>query len=329
VVAANHFAHQFIGVSSKNLMNLKCNELFCKSSKICPDCPVKHTFETGETSFKPTSIQTPGSNKMVHYELYTYSLKGSNNEIYEVILYAKDVTQSKELQREIAQSEKMVSIGKLAADVAHELKNPLAIISASAQFCLERLNLDSTVKEHLEVIYRNTQNSNKILTDLLSFAKPNEIMFKSVNINWVFNSSLKLLLGEFSKAQIQVRRNLSPEIPEIQGDAKSLVQVFINILINAVQATGEKGRIYVRTSYDAVSHKVIAVIKDNGSGIPEEHLEKIFDPFFTTKLRGTGLGLSICQRIIVEHQGTIRVKSKKDKGTEFIIEFPEKLLLKK
>lgn len=329
VVAANHFAHQLIGVSFQKLMNLRCNELFCKSSKICRECPVKHTFETSETSFKPISTQTPQSNEMVHYELYTYPLKGVKNNIYEVILYAKDVTQSKELQRQIAQSEKMASIGKLAAGIAHELKNPLAVISASAQFCLERLNLEGSIKEHLEVIYRNTQNSNKILMDLLSFAKPTEIMFESVNINWLINSSLKLLFGEFNNAKVQVRKNLSTEMPDIQGDAKSLIQVFINILINAVQATGEKGRIYVKTSYDLRSHKVVVVIKDNGSGIPEEHLEKIFDPFFTTKLKGTGLGLSICQRIIVEHQGTIRVKSKKDKGTKFIIEFPVKLLLKK
>lgn len=322
VVAANHYTHTISGLSSEEILKLKCNDLICQQPEVCCDCPVQATFDTGQPAFKSLSNTGKPDGHGSHYELYTYPLRESDGNVVEVILYAKDVTRSKELQYEIAQSEKMASIGELAAGLAHELKNPLAIISASAQFCLERLQLDETVQEHLSVIFRNIQNANKIVSDLLNYARPSQMLIDTLDLNEVIHRALKLLHTKLKKSEIRLRKNLAQEIPRLIGDAQSLEQVFVNILLNSIQAIGRSGRITIRTTFESMSGNVVIVLKDNGPGIPKNKIGKIFDPFFTTKSGGTGLGLSICHRIILNHQGTIRVNSKPNKGTEFIIELP-------
>lgn len=322
VVAANRFTCEHGGVSERRLQRIRCNDLMCRKSEICSDCPVRRTFETGGSAFKPLLRPARQGKPDAHLELYGYPLRNMHGEVVEVILYAKDVSQSKQLQRQIAQSDKMAYIGQLAAGLAHELKNPLAIISASAQFCLERLELNEAVQEHLRVIFRNTQNANKILQDLLNYAKPAPMTFKRININSILNKALKLLTSHFKKKSVKVKKRLSRGLPEIQGDSKILEQVFVNILLNAADALANQGEVYVATRFDAERRRVRINIKDNGPGIANHNLEKIFDPFFTTKIGGTGLGLSICQRVILDHHGDIRVESESGKGTEFIIELP-------
>lgn len=223
---------------------------------------------------------------------------------------------------ELLQTEKMASIGRLASGIAHELRNPLTIISATAQFSLEKLELNPKIKEHFETIYRNVNNANRIVREMLDYAKPRELKLKQDNINNIILRTIELIKLEIRKQKIQLRVELDKNVPEFYVDSKHLEQTFLNIILNAIHAIPDKGHITISTRFESANQQVTIDIEDNGDGIPEEILEKIFDPFYTTRSGGTGLGLSICQNIVHAHGGQIHVNSEPKNGATFSISLP-------
>jgi two-component system, NtrC family, sensor kinase len=240
------------------------------------------------------------------------------------IILVDDITERVTLETQLAQADKLSSIGLLAAGVAHEINTPLAVISSYAQMLSKQMRGDARLGPVLDKITQQSFRAAEIANGLLNFSRTSTTEFRSTDLNQVIRDTLSLLEHQFKTAQILVDLELADELPAIHGNPGKLQQVFLNLLLNAKDAMPSGGRLRVAT---LVNGHVEAQISDSGSGIAPEHLKRIYDPFFTTKTkpgdkRGTGLGLSVSYGIIQEHAGKIQVESAIGSGTTFHLEFP-------
>ncbi len=242
------------------------------------------------------------------------------------IILVDDITERVSLETQLAQADKLSSIGLLAAGVAHEINTPLAVISSYAQMLSKQLKGDARLSAVLEKITQQSFRAAEIANGLLNFSRTSTTEFRETDLNQVIRDTLSLLEHQFKTANVLVDLDLAGNLPLILGNPGKLQQVFLNLLLNAKEAMPGGGRLRVATL--ANSH-VEAHISDSGSGIAPENLKRIYDPFFTTKTvprhgdrRGTGLGLSVSYGIIQEHAGKIHVESAVGAGTTFHLEFP-------
>jgi PAS domain S-box-containing protein len=242
------------------------------------------------------------------------------------LVIVDDITERIDLEAQLAQADKMSSIGLLAAGVAHEVNTPLAVISSYAQLLAKQLQGDEKRSELLDKITKQTFRASEIVNNLLNFSRTSGTEFGSVDLNRIVHDTLALLEHQFKTARIRVVGELEPSLPQIHGNQGKLQQVFLNLFLNAKDAMPQGGTLTVRTAHD---HGVRVHVIDTGSGIAPEHIHRIYDPFFTTKTRpkqggsgGTGLGLAVTYGIIQEHAGKIRVESSPGEGTSFFMEFP-------
>ncbi|MFZ4451908.1 ATP-binding protein [Salibacterium aidingense] len=245
--------------------------------------------------------------------------------IEDILLVFKEVTEKREMEKELLRSEKLKVIGKLSAGFAHEIRNPLTTIQGFMQLFKESSNDDDINGYHYQIIMSEIERVNSIVEDLLTIAKPEKDNEKQyVQFNDVIQETIYLFKAQAGKKGIAVETVLEPNLPEIYTEEKKLKQVMMNLIKNAMEAIEGEGRISVETKWlsgktnDGISVKV----KDNGKGMEEETLEKLGTPFYTTKSDGTGLGLMTCFQIVEEAGGRIHVDSDKGKGSEFEIWMP-------
>jgi PAS domain S-box-containing protein len=239
-----------------------------------------------------------------------------------IVAVGRDLTERRELEAQLVQSAKMASLGVLAGGIAHELRNPLGIIYASAQFLIERPDEAELRNECAHNIHSATQRASVIIENLLKFASPHRNQAKEVNLNGVLQDTSTLLSHHMVLQRVTLRKDLQPDLPQFCGNPELLQQVFTNIILNACNAMPQGGILTVATL--ARGNQIEIKFSDTGRGIAPEHLPKIFDPFFTTMPvgKGTGLGLSISYSIIQQHKGTIHVESQVGQGTSFTIRLP-------
>lgn len=238
------------------------------------------------------------------------------------VILLDDVTERSELERRLAQAEKLSSIGLLAAGVAHEVNTPLAVISTYAQMLARQVAGDEEKARLLEKITRHTFRASEIVNALLNFSRAAPGRFEEVDLARLIRETLLLLEHQFEQAGIRVELEVEEGLAPIQGDPGKLQQVFLNLFLNARDAMEGGGTLRIRSRGDG--RRIRVEVRDSGPGIPPEHLHRIFDPFFTTKpaRRGTGLGLSISYGIVREHGGEIEVESHPGEGACFRLVFP-------
>ena len=225
-------------------------------------------------------------------------------------------------QVQLLQAEKMSSLGKLAAGVAHQLNNPLGGITLFSQLIMEEYELPEGASKDLERILQDAQRCSNIVKELLEFSRQTSNEMRPHDINHAISQTLFLLENQTIFHDIIIKKDFSPDLPLIPVDKQQINHVFMNIILNAADAMEGTGHLSIATALSPEKDRVIIQIKDTGPGIPEHILSKIFDPFFTTKEqgKGTGLGLSLVYGIVQDHGGEIRAKSQVGKGTTFIIE---------
>ncbi|MGA2508677.1 MAG: ATP-binding protein [Candidatus Acidiferrales bacterium] len=233
-----------------------------------------------------------------------------------------DITQRVRLEDQMVQTEKLTSLGLLAAGVAHEVNTPLAVISNYIQMLAKQIPVDDPRQKTIERIVKQTFRASEIVNNLLNFSRTGGAAPVEVDLNSVLEETLTLVQHPFKTAQVNVVRNYAEKLPPVLGSTTRLQQVFLNLFMNARDAMPSGGMLEVRTG--AHNGSVEIEVSDTGAGIPPEHIHRIFDPFFTTKAtgRGTGLGLSVSYGIIKEHAGKVDVRSTPGKGTSFRLEFP-------
>lgn len=249
-------------------------------------------------------------------------IKDESGEILGSIAIVKDVTKVKELEKQIQHSDKLALIGQIAAGIAHEIGTPLNVISGNAEYIMMEMGEDNPYKEELETIISQAERIANLIKQLLEFARPRKPNYTKVDVNKEIAHVVELLRHQFEKSNIKLNLKFSNDLPYIWADCSQIHQVFLNIIVNAIQAINENGLIEIETF--AKDGYVNIKFKDNGVGILPEHLDKIFEPFFTTKEagKGTGLGLAVSKRIMDEHRGKIEVESTPGKGTVFTVKFP-------
>ncbi len=220
------------------------------------------------------------------------------------------------------QTEKLSALGRMAASIAHEINNPLAGILLYSTNLAKKVPEEGPLKQGLEVIINETIRCKTIIQELLEFSQDKEPKKTLNNINDIIEKALSILENEFRLQHITVKKDLSSDMQDMLLDVNLMEQVFVNIILNAVEAVEEKGIITISSQMAANQLFGRVEIADNGCGIPQENLSKIFEPFFSTKKKGTGLGLAVSYGIVQNHQGTIKVLKKPGGGTRFIIEIP-------
>lgn len=248
------------------------------------------------------------------------------------IVIFRDMTNVYKIQEEILRMDRLVSLGKLASGIAHELRNPLAGIKTTAQALGEEMSEDDSRREYLNRITKEIDRLNGLLKTFFSFAKPQKLNLAHCPITDIINEIIPFLMKEIADKKIRFIENYHPQLPKIKVDKNQMYQVFLNLFLNAIQAMPDGGELRIEVGpmisnpSDGLKQNFIRiVISDTGRGIPPHIVPNIFDPFFTTKPKGIGLGLSIAYQIIKKHGGTIKVESKWERGTSFIIHLPEML----
>jgi two-component system NtrC family sensor kinase len=260
---------------------------------------------------------------------YAHSLEKANRELEDALKGLKDT------QTQLVQAEKMAAVGQLAAGLAHELNNPLGGILGYSQFGLEKINqkpINQFDKEdidclvgYLKDIEHQTKRCRSIIKSLLEFSRASRgDEFTLTDVNFAIEESFKLTLPQMEKSRIKLVKKLYEPLPKIAGNSDQLQQVFVNLIVNAVQAMPEGGTLTVSSGIDPNSKTVKACFSDTGVGISADDLDKIFEPFFTTKRlgEGSGLGLSVSYGLIKDHGGEIRVKSREGEGSTFTVILP-------
>lgn len=283
------------------------------------DNKVSNTPFTESDVYLLSALADYASIAIVNAHLYT-EVKSFSEELEQKV--AERTKELEEAQAQLIQSEKLASIGQLAAGVAHELNNPISVMLGFAQAILRKLPQDDPLRKPLSTIEREGLRCKGIIQNLLDFARRSKPSLQPVDINQVLEASCLLIEHQMSLDNIVVTKGYAPNLPQVLADPNQLQQVFVNIIQNAYQAMPEGGTLRLVTR--ALGDEVQIIFADTGVGIPPENLKRIFDPFFTTKEvgQGTGLGLSVSYGIVEQHGGTIEVESKMGAGTTFIVKLP-------
>jgi len=257
--------------------------------------------------------------------IYFYPVRDQRYEVDDIVCYVKEITEQRKLEQQIQHTEKLVSMGQLAAGVAHEINNPLGVILCHLDLVKDEAELSQEAREDLKIIEKHVGNCRTIIADLLRFARQAKPSLSSASINDLVSEVVSMAANQMEMQSITVEKQLDDDLPKIALDVDRIRQVFLNLLLNSAQAIEEDGVIRFITRNDPQKKQINVIIEDNGCGISKALHDKIFDPFFTTKApgKGTGLGLSVSYSIIQDHRGTIVMESDtEEKYTRFIISLP-------
>jgi len=320
IVNVNDGIAAMVGRNGAELVGGTCHRVYRGSDSPCPGCPVAETFRCGTTSSGEVRWDVPGG-KARDVEIFSFPLIEEEGAVTHVIEYAKDVSERKALERKLFQSAKLAGIGTLAAGVAHEIRNPLGIMKASADMIRRGSKEGEQNWELAGFLMEEVDRLNRVVTRLLDFARPSAPNSAPCDLAGILERAVALVGPQHRLQDVEVDRAYAPGIPRVRADGEQLCQVFLNLILNAVQAMSGKGRLSLSTG-TGEGETVVASVGDSGGGIVGKDLEQIFDPFFSTKEGGAGLGLAIVYRIVEAHKGRIEVNSTPGKGTTFTVTLP-------
>ena len=317
IIMVNLASTRYFRCSFEDLIGKKCYRVYFGRNKPCVDCLAQDCLHTQ----LPFGIELMDEKTEFTFAVSFYPISvpdGSDRIFLELF---QDITEQKRLQRELIQSEKLAGIGTLASGIAHEINNPLGGIIGTAEIMLDEIDTSSKLYEYTQDIINYSETAAEVVKDLTNYSRKEKGEATSVDLNEVLKTSLKLAQRGMNFEYIEVIEYLE-QLPAVMGNQGELQQVFINLVINAVQSMRGKGVLSVESRY--LDGSAVISIRDTGQGIAEENLEKIFNPFFTTKEpgQGTGLGLSITHQIIYSMGGRIHIDSTVGKGSVFTVYIP-------
>ncbi|MFZ1036252.1 MAG: ATP-binding protein [Smithella sp.] len=269
--------------------------------------------------YKPYEIEAKNKEGRKHNLLITTSpVIGTNH----YLLVQRDITEFKNLEKKLYDSQKLAALGQLSAGIAHEIRNPLSSIKMSLQILAKRMNPEGNDLKRFKIAEREVDHLEMLVNNILAFAKPVEPKKSPVDLSKVLEQAIDMAEKGIADKKIEIQTEFNEVLP-VTVDAAMMADAFLNVIRNALEAVTEYGKIIVSLRYfDETRQSVAVEIKDNGSGIDDEDMPHIFNPFFTRKNYGTGLGLSLVKKIVDIHQGTIDISSKKNEGTTVLIVLP-------
>jgi two-component system sensor histidine kinase HydH len=260
--------------------------------------------------------------KIVPLEIGVSSLKDENDVFLGHILLFKDLTEVRALRKEVARSQRLASVGRLAAGVAHEIRNPLSSIKGFATYFKERYPDKPDDQQTANIMIQEVDRLNRVVGQLLEFARPISVKPRRISLQALLKDSIKLIEDRAAEKNISIRTQYAAQVDEAWGDPDRINQILLNLYLNAMDAMESGGQLKVGLSSDSNGRQFIVTVSDTGCGIAAENLSQIFDPYFTTKSSGTGLGLAIAHNAIEAMGGRIQVESTREIGTTFTVILP-------
>jgi len=318
VIQANEALGRLLGLPKEQILRNHCCMIMLGRDTPLPNCADLRA--TAEVPGQVTEVIERPNGQILRVTVDP--LLDEEGRVYGTVHVVSDITEQVLLERRMARAEQLALIGEMAAGLAHEVKNPLAGMKGALEILLEDLPEGDPHRSVLRHVLEEIQRINRIITDLLDYARPRPPSHVQTDVNRLVEHVVSATRVQLVNSHVTVEFQPAPELPSIIADPDELQKVVLNLLLNAIQAVHEHGHIVVRTSYDPQERAIKLSVTDDGEGIPPENLDKIFRPFFTTKKRGTGLGLATCQRIVSGYGGTITVTSEVGKGSTFTVTLP-------
>lgn len=315
IVTMNRQAAEILSVSMETLPRKLLSEVLGEESALFLRAAKGSILRDQELELG----RSPGG-KRLPISLSAAPLKDELGQDMGQVLLFRDLREIRELKESIRRSERLASLGRLAAGIAHEIRNPLSSIRGFAQFFHKRFNGHQEEQEYAAIMVREVDRLNRVITELLDFARPRELRREPCSLEKIIDDALQLLAVELTAKKVLVEKDYAAELPLIQADQEQLSQAFLNLLLNALHAVGEGGKISI--GLKQYPGHINITWADNGCGIPPGDMEKIFEPFFSNKRQGTGLGLAIVNQIVENHGGEISVTNRPGGGTVFSIDLP-------
>jgi two-component system NtrC family sensor kinase len=305
----NNFTANFFGGTPSQFLGQPLSVLFSEEIASQQLKLIEVVFEFGKSVRDEFMVTTGGHTAWLGANLMP--LKDEQGLVTSVLCIARDITENKKLEKQLVDTEKLASMGTLAAGVAHELNNPLGIILGFTDLLLEKFDKNSQDHNDLETIERHSLHCKQVVENLLSFARQEEAVSEYCDINEDIKNIIMVVGHYLDMNDIELRLDLASGLPGTKGDSRQMQQVLLNLINNAVAAMKGGGILDIKTAFDARQDKVRVTVGDTGHGIKKEYIDNIFDPFFTTKSEGegTGLGLFVSHGIVTKYGGTITCES--------------------
>lgn len=319
VIMVNQAFLQHFGVNLEDVVNRPCG------SATHGDCPFsRSSIDAVIQSRKPATEEVTRENGKI-FQLHYYPILNDWGEVDRIVGYAKDITAAKQARNTIRHMEKLASLGQLSGGIAHEINNPLGVILCYADILKRQLADFPQLLKDVGVIEKHAHSCQHIVSDLLKFARSQETSRQLAPVNPAIEEVVRMVERQFRRQHCQIDLDLAPDLPSLFLDVDKMKQVYLNLLMNALQARkADRGRVRISSRLEKKEGQVQIIFWDDGVGIPLEIQDKIFDPFFTTKKvgEGTGLGLSVSYGIVKDHGGDLRVDSQPGRWTQFTIVLP-------
>jgi len=320
IIMCNRTFAETLDLNARDIQGMHLKEL-CKSLQFTKKrLPSKTVAGKDSKAYEVSCITPKGNRRVLHcYPAIIYDIDGEN---IGSITVASDVTNLKQEQLKLQQQEKLTSLGQMAAGIVHEIKNPLTTIKGFSQICKAKTG-DPRLREYISLIEDAANQIDKIVSDFLSFAKPQPPALKEFSLNELIKS-MQLMLKSLSSNKVNIKYILTEKERTLMADANQVKQVILNMVKNAIEAAEESTnpRVIISTGFNEVQEEMFLKISDNGKGMSGEEKLQAGTPFFTTKDNGTGLDLSICYQIIKEHGGRVDIESRPGQGTSFTVSLP-------
>lgn len=316
----NQAAEDMTGISTQKALGSKVSQLLPPQLAVffLPLLPVEELKETVTDS--EVRLVTEKGEMSLHCRVI--DLHDQDKAYRGQVLLMSDMTQVKELEAEMRENERLAAVGRMAAGVAHEVRNPLSSIKGLALLLKNKFSRQSSEFETTGLLIQEVERMNRTISELLSFARPGSLEFQSVDILELLNDVLQLVAADTSSENVDIFLHCDESLPHVRADQDRLRQVIINILLNGVQAMEHGGKLEISVCSSTDGRSVELQFTDTGKGIAPEHVGHVFFPYYTTKTGGTGIGLAISQKIIADHGGTIRLESEVGKGTTVYVLLP-------
>lgn len=324
LVAVSQNRAQEMGMSSQSIVGQCCYLALHGREAPCVDCHAQEVFYTARHVCFTLQREKKSPDSLPR-EIYAYPILNDAQQATHALIIEIDEehNEDRRVMSVLAQTERLATLGQIAANVAHEINNPLTAILANAQLLQQALPQEEDLQESVDLILRAGARATQIIRSLLDYARIEKPQFHPVDVNKSIQEALDLLRHEIVRRDVQLEFRSHPHLPPVLSSQDQLQSVWVNLILNALDALDRSpGKVFISTY--ASAGNVIVIIADNGKGIHEEELERIFEPFYTTKAlgKGTGLGLSICRRIVQQHGGSIRVESRPGVGSKFMVQLP-------
>ncbi len=322
IIKANRAFAAHFGLEPGELINRKCHDFFHRADSAIPGCPHEVAMRENRAVTEEVSEGNAGN----IFRISTFPYRSPDGKIVGSVHIARDITEEKNNEMRLIMAERLASLGQMAAGIAHEINNPLAAIAGCTEGLLNRVRKErydrQLFENYLGIIVEEISRCKSITSGMLSVIRKSAYEKRDVDVNSAIEKALEIIGFQGRLPEVTVKKDLLDGLPPVKGSDGELRQIFMAVITNALDAMNEKGTLSLRTN--AGPEGVLIEISDTGEGISAGDINRVFDPFFTTKSNrgGTGLGLSIARKIVLNHNGEIKVFSRLKVGTTFRITFP-------